>query len=183
MGHCSIGQTPRKLIYVCLKSKTNTLYSSTLFGNKQSFTLFQKEAVLNMEYKGNKNSHVLIFGLSFNLILTLCSISFTCYSLHRLDSRLTAVEHDLLLTNPTYQLDSRRTLEPPFTHPNPSGSQMKETVRVKRAADRPSMCRKCSSGCLKSNDHPNVSYFTCLYLFVLQMPLDPSSAPCNIGWI
>ena len=128
-----------------------------------------------MESKGNKNSQVLMFGLSFNLILTLGSLGFTCYSLHRLDSRLTAVEHDLLLTNPTYQLDSRRTVEPPFTHPNPSGSQMKETVRVKRAADRPSMGRKCSSACLKSNDHPNVSYFVYLYLYVLQIPLDLSS--------
>ena len=127
-----------------------------------------------MESKG-KSSHVLMFGLSFNLILTLGSLGFTCYSLHRLDSRLTEVEHDLLLTNPPYQLDSRRTVEPPFTHPNPSGSQMKETVRVKRAADRPSMCRKCSSACLKSNDHPSVSYFAFLYLYVLQIPLDLSS--------
>ena len=127
-----------------------------------------------MESKG-KNSHVLMFGLSFNLILTLGSLGFTCYSLHRLDSRLTEVEHDLLLSNPTYQLDSRRTVEPPFTHPNPSGSQMKETVRVKRAAYRPSMCLKCSSACLKSNDHPTVSYFAYLYLYVLQIPLDPSS--------
>ena len=132
-----------------------------------------------MESKG-KNSHVLMFGLSFNLILTLGSLGFTCYSLHRLDSRLTEVEQNLLLTNPLYQLDSRRTVEPPFTHPNPSGSQMKETVRVKRAADRPSMCRKCSSACLKSNDHPSISYFAFLYLFVLQMPLDVSSTPCNI---
>ena len=127
-----------------------------------------------MESKG-KNSQLLMFGLSFNLILTLGSLGFTCYSLQRLDSRLTEVEHDLLLINPTYQLDSRRTVEPPFTHPNPSGSQMKETVRVKRAADRPSMCRKCSSACLKSNDHPTVSYFAYFYLYVLQIPLDPSS--------
>ena len=120
-----------------------------------------------MESKG-KNSQLLMFGVSFNLILTLGSLGFTCYSLNRLDSRLTAVERYLLLTTPPYQLDSRRTVEPPFTHPNPSGSQMKrETVRVKRAANRPSMCRKCSSACLKSNDHPTVSDFAYLYLYVL----------------
>ena len=116
-----------------------------------------------------------MFGLSFNLILTLGSLGFTCYSLQRLDSRLTEVEQNLLLTNPTYQLESRRTVEPPFTHPNPSGSQMKETDRVKRAADRPFMCRKCSSACSNSNDHPSVSYFAYLYLYVLQIPLDLSS--------
>ena len=127
-----------------------------------------------MESKG-KNSQLLMFGLSFSLILTLGSLGFTCYSLQRLDSRLTEVEHDLLLTNPTYQLDSSRTVEPPFTHPNPSGSQMKETDRVKRTDERPSICRKCSSACLKSNDHPSVSYFAYLYLYVLQIPLDPSS--------
>ena len=49
---------------------------------------------LRMESKANKNSHVLMFGLSVNLILTLGSLGFTCYSLHRLDSRLTTLERN-----------------------------------------------------------------------------------------
>ena len=52
-----------------------------------------------MESKSNKSSNVLLFGLSFNLTLTLGSLGFTCYSLHRLDLRLTAVERDLLVLN------------------------------------------------------------------------------------
>ena len=111
-----------------------------------------------MESKGNKNSPVLIFGLSFNLILTLGSLGFTCYSLHRLDSRVTAVEQNLLLTNPPYQLANRVI----FTR---SGTRKKENV-VKRAADRPSMCRKCSSVCVNSNEQRNVSIcvlLMCLY--------------------
>ena len=165
MGHCSIGHTSRKLIYVCLKSKTNTLYISAPFGNKQSFSPIEKEAVMKMESKGNRNSFVLMFGLSFNLILTLGSLSFTCFSLQRLDSRLTAVEHNLLLTNPPYQLNSRGFAEPTFTHPNPSGSQMKETVRVKRAADRPSMCRKCSG--VYFNLRGNRSVSKILFIFMV----------------
>ena len=120
---------------------------------------------MKMESKGNKNSHVLMFGLSFNLILTLGSLGFTCYSLHRLDSRLTAVEQNLQLTNPPYQLDRRGVAEPTFTHPNPSGSQTKGTVRVKRAADRPSMCRKCSSVCFNSSGNLSVSKIIFIFMF------------------
>ena len=105
-----------------------------------------------MESKGNTNAHVLMFGLSFNLILTLCSVGFTCYSLHRLDSRVTAVER-----NPPYQFTDGVIVEPTFRHQRSGGSQMKETFRVKRSADRPSMCRKCSSVCLNSNGHRSVS--------------------------
>ena len=46
----------------------------------------------NMENKSAQGSSVLLFGLSFNLILTLSSLGFTCYSLNRFDSRLTSVE-------------------------------------------------------------------------------------------
>ena len=164
---CSTGHTSRKLIYVCLKSKTNTLYISALFGNKQSFSLFQKEAESKMESKGNRgNSHVLMFGLSFNLILTLGSLFFTCYSLHQLDSRLTAVEQSSLLTKPTYQLANRVIVEPTSRHPRPSGSQMKETVRVKRAAERPtSMCRRCNSVCLNSKGLRSVSQILLTFMF------------------
>ena len=101
-----------------------------------------------MESKGNTNAHVLMFGLSFNLILTLGSLGFTCYSLHRLDSRVTAVEQ-----KPAYQFTNGVIVEPTFRHQRSGGSQMKETFRVKRAADRPSLCRKCSSVCLNSNGH------------------------------
>ena len=105
-----------------------------------------------MESKGNTNAHVLMFGLSFNLILTLGSVGFTCYSLHRLDSRVTAVEQ-----NPPYQFTDGVIVEPTFRHQRSGGSQMKETFRVKRSADRPSLCRKCSSVCLNSNGHRSVS--------------------------
>ena len=105
-----------------------------------------------MESKGNTNAHVLMFGLSFNLILTLCSVGFTCYSLHRLDSRVTAVER-----NPPHQFTDGVIVEPTFRHQRSGGSQMKETFRVKRSADRPSMCRKCSSVCWNSNGHRGVS--------------------------
>ena len=106
-----------------------------------------------MESKGNTNAHVLMFGLSFNLILTLGSLGFTCYCLHRLDSRVTAIEQ-----NPPYRFTDGVIIEPTFRHQQGSGgSQMKETFRVKRATDRPSMCRKCSSVCLNSNGHRSVS--------------------------
>ena len=123
-----------------------------------------------MESKANTNAHVLMFGLSFNLILTLGSLGFTCYSLQRLDLRVTANERSLLLTNPTYQVANHVIVEPTSKHLRPSESQMKETVRVKRAADKSSMCRKCSSVCVNSKSHPSVSYFPKFYDYVLQMP-------------
>ena len=116
-----------------------------------------------MDSMGNKNSNVLIFGLLFNLILTLGSLGFTCYSLHRLDSRVTVIEHNLLLTNPPYQLVNRVIVAPTSTLPLRSGSQKKENV-VKRAADRSSMCGKCSSVCFNPNGARNVSF---QFIFVL----------------
>ena len=108
-----------------------------------------------METKSSKRSNVLLFGLSFNLILTLGSLGFTCYSLHRLDSRLTAVERDLLVVNSyPYDLANQDILKP--TSARSLGSQMMKTV-IKRAADSPSICRKCSSVCLNWNAHRNVS--------------------------
>ena len=113
----------------------------------------------NMESKSNKRSKVLLFGLSSNLILTLGSLGFTCYSLHRLDSRLTTVERDLPVVNSyLYGLANHEIVKPTTPHSPQSESQKKESV-VKRAADRPSLCRKCSSVCsLNSNGHRNVSY-------------------------
>ena len=109
-----------------------------------------------METKSSKRSNVLFFGLSFNLILTLGSLGFTCYSLHRLDSRLTAVERDLLVVNSyPYGLVNQEIVKP--TSARSHGSQMMKTV-IKRAADSPSICRKCSSVCLNWNAHRNVSF-------------------------
>ena len=105
----------------------------------------------NMESKSNKSSNVLIFGLSFNLILTLSSLGFTCYSLHRLDSRLTAVERDLLVVNHPYGLTNHEIDKQTSTHSPQTGSQRKEAV-VKRAANKPSLCRKCSSVCSQSSN-------------------------------
>ena len=119
----------------------------------------------NMESKGNKSSSALLFGLSFNLILTLGSLGFTCYSLHRFDSRLTTVEQDLLVSvNHPDQLANRVIVKPTLTHSPPSGSRRKEAV-AKRAVDRPSMCRKCSSSCLNANRPRNVSSFS-LYVVI-----------------
>ena len=89
-----------------------------------------------MESKANNNSHVFLFGFSFNLIITLGSLGFTCYSLQRLDSRLIAVEQNLRMPNPSSELGNRVNSLPTITHPRPSGAQMEEIVRVRRASDR-----------------------------------------------
>lgn len=115
----------------------------------------------NMESKVNKSSSALLFGLSFNLILTLGSLGFTCYSLHRFDSRLTAVEQDLLVVNLPHQLANRVIVKPPSTLSPQSESRRKEAV-AKRAVDRPSMCRRCSSPCFNANRHRNVGCFSLL---------------------
>ncbi|KAL9961628.1 hypothetical protein ACROYT_G030610 [Oculina patagonica] len=106
-----------------------------------------------MESKSKKSTSVLLLGLSFNLILTLASLGFTCYSLHRLDSRLTAVERDLLVVNSDPYGLANNEIETP-TSASSVGSQMMKTV-IKRAADSQSMCRKCSSVCLNWNRHQN----------------------------
>ena len=48
---------------LCLSEIQNQhiIYQS-LFGNKQSFSPYEKEAVMKMESKGNRNSFVLMFG-------------------------------------------------------------------------------------------------------------------------
>ena len=74
-----------------------------------------------------------MFGLSVNLILTLGSLGFTCYSLHRLDSRLTALE---LLKDTPYQISDPFSAPPTSAHFRPSGSLEKETGRVQRAVER-----------------------------------------------
>ncbi|XP_078383091.1 uncharacterized protein LOC144665680 isoform X1 [Oculina patagonica] len=106
-----------------------------------------------MESKSKKSSNFLLLGLSFNLILTLASLGFTCYSLHRLDSRLTAVERDLLVVSSYPYGNDHREIVTPATASS-HGSQMMKTV-FKRAANSQSMCSKCSSVCLNWNGHQN----------------------------
>ena len=120
-----------------------------------------------MENKSAKGSPVVLFGLSFNLILTLASLGFTCYSLNRLDSRLTEVEQDLLVTNSPHRLADGVIVKPTSTHSTLSGPQKKNAA--KRAVDNPSMCRKCSRPCLNVNVRRSVScsLFAGLSLFTL----------------
>jgi len=106
-----------------------------------------------MESKSN-NTNVLLFGLLFNLILTLSSLGFICYSFHRFDSRLTTVEQDLLATSHRQRLANGVYGDPTPWHSRQSGFRKKEAV-VKRAVDTPSMCNKCSRVCA----HRNVSFF------------------------
>ena len=109
-----------------------------------------------METKSAKGSSVLLFGLSFNLILTLTSFGFTCYSLNRFDSRLKTVELDLLATNSPYRHSDGVIAEPTSTHSPLTEPQKKNNV-AKRAVDNPSLCRKCSA-CLNLNVHRRVSF-------------------------
>ena len=109
----------------------------------------------SMESKCNKSSSALLVGLSFNLVLTLCSLGFTCYSLNRFDSRLTTVEQDLLVVNHPYQFANRVVDKLASTHSPQSGSRRKKAF-AKRAVERPSTCRKCSSLC-NANRLRNVS--------------------------
>ena len=120
---------------------------------------------LRMESKANKNSHVLMFGLSVNLILTLGSLGFTCYSLHRLDSRLTTLERNSPLKNSPYQISDPFSVAPTSAHFRPSGPLEKETGRVQRAVERPSMCHKCSSVCVNLNGQRGVSFTLLSFLF------------------
>ena len=113
-----------------------------------------------MDTKKAKGPSVLHFGLLFNLILTLASLGYTCYSLNRLDSRLTAVEQDLLTTNSPYRLADGVNVKPTATH-----STLSKNYVAKRAVDNPSMCRKCRSACLNSNELGSVSCMFHLHVF------------------
>lgn len=127
-----------------------------LFGSKPSVPSVSKSDARRWSPRQIRDPRL---SLSVNLVLTLSSIAFTCYSLHRFDSRLTAVEQNLLLTSSPYQLADQVTAQPKFGQSHPNGPQIKEDARVKRAANSQSMCRKCSNACLKSIGHRNVSYF------------------------
>jgi len=144
-----------------------------------------------METKRAKGSSVVLFGLSFNLILTLASLGFTCYSLNRFDSRLTAVEQDLLATNSPYRLADGLIVKPTSTQFPLSGSQ-KTNIVAKRAVDNPSMCRKCSA-CLNLNVHRSVScmffihvywtYLVCVITSAFQMLTDGTKTFCWNSYI
>lgn len=120
-----------------------------------------------MVTKSTKGSSVLFFSLSFNLILTLASIGFTCYSMNRFDSRLTAVEHDLLATNSPYRHTDGVMVKPKSTHSPLNGPQKKTNV-AKRAVDNSPWCRKCRSACLNLNAQRAVS---CSSLIVIYLNL------------
>ena len=140
-----------------------------------------------MENKSTKGSSVFLFGLSFNLILTLASLGFTCYSLNRFDSRLTVVEQDLLATNSPYRLADGVIVEPTATH-----STLSKNNVAKRAVDDPSVCRKCRSACLNLNALGSVScmfllhvfwaYLVCVITSSFQMLTDGSKNLCPVSF-
>ena len=55
-------------MFVCNLNKANKLYVSTLFGNKQPFSLFQKEILYKVEYKEIRMRPFLCLGpfIQFN---------------------------------------------------------------------------------------------------------------------
>lgn len=109
-----------------------------------------------METKIVKHSNVLLYGFSFHLILTLGSLGFTCYSLNRLDSRLTAIEQNLMLKSTPYQHANGATIK--ITSENAPGSGWKTTDQiVKRDISSPSICSKCRTVCSNSNTQQNVA--------------------------
>ena len=77
-----------------------------------------------------------------------------------------AVEQNLRMPNPTSELGNRVNSLPTITHPRPSGAQMEEIVRVRRASDRSSLCRKCINACAKSNGNRSVSAISQFYTTV-----------------
>ena len=106
----------------------------------------------SMESKSVKNSNIFLFGLSFNLILALGLLGFTCYSLRRLESRVMAVEQDLLVLNHPHRRDNHGIIKPTSTRFPLSDAEMKvdRGNLVKRAIDGSSKCRECNSICLNS---------------------------------
>ena len=137
------------------KLKHRSVVQSLVHGNQRTWP----------ETRSVKGSSVLLFGLSFNLILSLASLGYTSYSLNRFDSRLTVVEQDLMATNSQHQLADGVIVKPTSTHSSLSGPQKKSNV-AKRAVNDPSMCLKCSSACFNLNVHRSVS---CSLLLGLQL--------------
>lgn len=118
---------------------------------------WSQEILPNMETKIVKHSNVLLYGFSFHLILTLGSLGFT------LDSRLTAIEQNLMLKSTPYQHANGVTIK--ITSENAPGSGWKTTDQiVKRDISSPSICSKCRTVCSNSNTQQNVSYCSVLLL-------------------
>lgn len=118
---------------------------------------WSQEILPNMETKIVKHSNVLLYGFSFHLILTLGSLGFT------LDSRLTAIEQNLMLKSTPYQHANGATIK--ITSENAPGSGWKTTDQiVKRDISSPSICSKCRTVCSNSNTQQNVSYCSVLLL-------------------
>ena len=113
----------------------------------------------SMESKSVKNSNIFLFGFSFNLILTLASLGFTSYSLHRLESRVAAVEQDLLALNHPYRLDNHGISKLTFTHSPPISESEMNGKLSKRAVDGSSLWRKCNRVCLNSKELRKVRRF------------------------
>lgn len=139
-----------------MKFKTSTADVLNARSDKQIRNGRIVSAAESMENKSVKNSKIFLFGLLFNLILALGSLGFTCYSLHRLESRVIAVEQDILVLNHPRRLDNHGIINPTSTHIPQSGSEMKVNRRsrrnlIKRAIDGSSKCRECNSVCLNSN--------------------------------
>ncbi|XP_022799707.1 sushi, von Willebrand factor type A, EGF and pentraxin domain-containing protein 1-like [Stylophora pistillata] len=101
-----------------------------------------------METKVAKNTIVLPNGFSFHLILTLGFLGFTCYSLHRLDTRLAAVEQNCQLTSPPNQVLDNEIVKPISTHSEETKKQI-----FKRDVSSSSICDKCKSFCFNSKGH------------------------------
>ena len=112
---------------------------------------------LMMEGKNNKASNTFVFAVtSLNAILTLSTLGFTCYSLQRLESRVSRIERVVLEEDH----HNRR----PMTFYNPTRTSTshgardkaeKKAALVKRAAKSP--CEKCSTTCSKWNSNLYVS--------------------------
>lgn len=144
-------------------SRTGVKSKQPLTGYKWNVTVENlpvciRRRLEKMESKAKIKSHVLMFGLSVNLLLTLCSLGFTCYSLNRLDSRLTAVEQNQLLQNPPHQPANQVITKPTHAQLRRSGSQTRDTIRFKRASDSQSICQKCSNICSYPHDARKVRF-------------------------
>ncbi|XP_022796673.1 uncharacterized protein LOC111335087 [Stylophora pistillata] len=108
----------------------------------------------NMETKTVKRSNLLRHGFSLHLVLTLGSIGFTCYSLNRLDSRLTAIEQNLMLKSIPYRHENGVTVKTTSSNALGRGSKTNDQI-VKRDISSPSICGKCRSVCSNLNQQQN----------------------------
>ena len=152
-------QCPSKTKCGFTKFKTSTVHVLNAGSDKQVRNGKIISEAGSMESKSVNNSNIFLFGLSFNLILTLGSLGFTSYSLHRLESRVAAVEQDLLVLNHPYRLDNHGISKLTSTHSPPISDSEMNGKLSKRAVDGSSLCRKCNSVCLNSKEPRKVRRF------------------------